>query len=145
MYHNQLLFPSATKIVEILSTSPNAAQILQPRLLVIRDELQGLPMKDNFINQINQQEMQNPAPFGAAPVVNEEDINSEERRLVSEVKETMSNIGAIQLLDRLQSENNLNTEQLRQLTVILADKCGISTQANQFKTLDLIYRWFDAV
>ena len=82
MYHNQLLFPSATKIVEILSTSPNAAQILQPRLLVIRDELQGLPMKDNFINQINQQEMQNPAPFGAAPVVNEEDINSEERRLV---------------------------------------------------------------
>ena len=66
------------------------------------------------------------------------------RGVLCEVKETMSNIGAIQLLDRLQSENNLNTEQLRQLTVILADKCGISTQANQFKTLDLIYRWFDA-
>lgn len=144
MYHNQLLFPSATKIVEILSTNPNAAQILQPRLLSIKDELQGLPLKDNFINQINQQEIPNPNAFGAPSVVNEVEVNSEEKRLVSEVKETMTNIGAIQLLDKLQSENNLTTEQLRQLTVILAEKCGISTQPNQFKTLDLIYRWFDA-
>lgn len=144
MYHNQLLFPSATKIVEILSTNPNAAQILHPRLAVIKDELQGLPLKDNFINQINQQEIPNSNTFGAPPTINEEEVNSEERRLVSEVKETMTNLGAMQFLDKLHNENNLNTEQLRQLTVILAEKCGITTQPSQFKTLDLIYRWFDA-
>ena len=143
MYHNQLLFPSATKIIEILSTNPNAAQILQPRLANIRDELQGLPMKDNFINQINQQEIANPT-FAPPTINNDDEANSEEKRLVAAVKETMTNIGAIQLLDKLQTENNLTTDQLRQLTVILAEKCGIATQPSQFKTLDVIYRWFDA-
>ncbi|OHT13705.1 hypothetical protein TRFO_16160 [Tritrichomonas foetus] len=143
MFHNPTLFPAVTKIIELLSTSSEAATILRPHLSNLRDELHGLPVKDNLLNQFNPQEIHNVANIGGIVDNHEDEVNLEERRLLQEAKESMTNMGALQYLEKLQSEYHLNTARLRQFSAVLAGKCGIETQSTQFKSLDGIYRWFD--
>lgn len=146
MYHSPTLFPAATKIVELLIKDPKAPDILLPQLMQLKNEIAGTIPKDNMFHQMDPHDIDNEneiQPLGSGIIQKEDDDNSTERRLLSNVKNTMSNYGAINFLEKLQSDNRMNTAKLRQLAVILAGKTGIETRANQFKTTEQIYQWID--
>ncbi|OHT12991.1 hypothetical protein TRFO_16951 [Tritrichomonas foetus] len=133
MYHNSTLYPAIARILELLSVGPEVSNQIRPHLYNIREELQSMP-KENALNHLAQND-----PAAAAA----EDISAADKRIIAEVKETMTSNGAIIFLEKLQNEHHLTTEKLKQMSVILAGKCGIHTDSQQFKGIDTIYHWFD--
>lgn len=135
MNQNSSFYPTVTRILELISSNNEVASQLHPHLLSLKEELEGLPLQENLFDVNANQD------GGLASSVDE--LNPHDRQLLAEVKETMVNQSAVQFLEQNRSDYHLTIEKLRQLSVTIANKCGIQTDSQQFKTIDNIYRWFD--
>ena len=137
------------KILEYLSLREDAAVQMAPLLTNLRDDLsRHLPLQNQspFLDQLQTHD------FGADQIQmkphdgiirDDEVLTPEERRSLEEVKETMVNQGAVKFLEKVQRENRLNTEKLKQFIAYFAPKLDISYQQAQLSSIASIYRWFD--
>lgn len=135
MNQNSSFYPTVTRILELISSNNEIASQIHPHLLALKEELEALPLQDNLFDVNNNQDGNLTAAI--------EELNPNDRQLLADVKETMVNQGALQFLERIRSENHLTIEKLKQLAVTVANKCGIQTDSQQFRSIDNIYRWFD--
>ena len=135
MNQNSSFYPTVTRVLELISSNNEIASQIHPHLLSLKEELQGFPIHDNLFDVNNNQE------GGLIPGIDE--LNSNDRQLLAEAKEAMVNQNALQFLEKIRSENHFTIEKMKQLSVTIANKCGIQTDSQQFRSIDGIYRWFD--
>ena len=137
MLQSSTFFSSVTKIVELLSTNPELSLQISGQLHSLRQDLEDYHVNDQsgFIGEIRA-----PTSSGSAP---HEDMSPAEKRLLAETKEKMTNHSALDFLEKMINDDNLSTHKLRLLAVIIAGRCGIEIDGQQFKSIDLIFKWFD--
>lgn len=135
MNQSSPFYPTITRVLELISSNNEVAGQIHPHLLSLKEELQGFPLQDNIFDINNNQDGGN--------IANVDELSPNDRRILAEVKETMTNQYAIQFLERVRLENHLTVEKMRQLSVTIANKCGIQTDSQQFRSIENIYRWFD--